>query len=101
MTKFLQLGPSPDDGVVVELGLRFTPGARENLGSNPSDPTNLNSALFSQNKPNLRVSAPSGRRLEKNVAFLEQNQLENDSSPQPKQHRKLFSCLVSPLAFSP
>jgi hypothetical protein len=55
MTKFLQLGPSPDDGVVVELGLRFTPGARENLGSNPSDPTNLNSALFSQNKPNLRV----------------------------------------------
>ena len=25
-------------GVVVELGLRFTPGAREILGSNPSDP---------------------------------------------------------------
>jgi hypothetical protein len=33
-------------GVVVELGLRFTPGARENLGSNPSDPTTPNYDLF-------------------------------------------------------
>ena len=34
-------------GGVVELGLRFTPGARENLGSNPSDPTTPNYDLFS------------------------------------------------------
>ncbi len=27
------------DGVVVQLGLRFAPGAREVRGSNPRDPT--------------------------------------------------------------
>ena len=36
----------PVGGVVVELGLRFTPGARENLGSNPSGPTTNTSGTF-------------------------------------------------------
>jgi hypothetical protein len=53
MIKLCLLGRSLAGGVVVELGLRFTPGARENLGSNPSDPTTANSGVFFANQDEI------------------------------------------------
>ena len=45
----------------------YMPGAHAILGSNPSGPTNLNSAVFCQNDPTLRVFGLSGDELRKDA----------------------------------